>query len=123
MINKHHLLTYYNKIWLPYMLNNKLPLKEGNNGYKFHKIKMTDEYYIQVYYERLSWILAIHFYEPYKKDIDIHIWNWNWGYKFNTNDMKKTGLLDLYDYCDQDYSKTLEFLRNIKLQLVKNKSI
>ena len=102
------------------MLKNKLPIIEGNNGYKIHKLKMTDEYYVQGYYERFSWVLAIQFYEPYKKDIDIHIWNWNWGCKYNSDDIKKTGLLSLYDHCEQDYVRTLHFLRNIKLEITKN---
>jgi len=104
------------------MLENKLPIHIGKDGYKQHKIKMTDEYYIQAYYDRFSWILAIHFYEPYRKDIDIHIWEWNWGWKFDTNDMKKTGLIYLYDYCEQDYDTTLHFLRNIKLEVTKAKN-
>lgn len=122
MINKHQLLTYYNKIWLPFMKDTKIPEVTSASGYKQNKLKMTDEYYIQAYYERFNWMLSIHFYEPYKADIDIHIWNWNWGWKFDTNDMKKTGLLDLYDYCEQDYDATLHFLRNIKLQITKNKN-
>lgn len=123
MINKHQLLSYYNKIWLPFMNENKLPEQLDINGNKIYTLKIANDYYINAHYNNLSWLLTVYFYEPGKKNIDIHIWNWNWGWKYNTDDMKKTGLLDLYDYLEQDYTAVFHFLKNIKFQIKKNKLI